>query len=875
MSLALRLRPLALFVACLLAGAARADSAVGNDTVLGNAFNAGVPGGPLAIDPEWPVGKRTPSGFLLDAPWAIPEERRRTQSGWSYRAWLELGALGGDADERSALYRLYKDVARGWSANSFGMLADDGQARFLEAWGGGAGRDDQFHSLSAGRYNDWKLRAFYNETPHAFTSRYRSLWTGVGTGQLALADARLKPGGGGAGAAQVSAAIDAVLSATPESTLQVIRREGGARLDLRLSEAWKAFASFTSERRQGARPFGAVWGGGGGANNAEIPEAIDYTTHEFAGGLQYADALSALNLQAGASLFRNRIDTLTFESPMAAAPGAGITGLAAGAFTTGRVDLAPGNDYYSARAEYARALPAFWNARLTATGAFASARQDDALIPSMTLPGLVANGVAGGQWNTTASLSQASANARLDTRLVDLGLSAQPLAGLDVRGKLRHYETDNAANYFACNPLTGQVGRVINDGSATSLVAAAAGTPAYPVGGAYCTLETLLAQAAASRLVPAAGNVPIRSVPWDYTQTQSSLSADYRLGRAGTVSATLERERFERTNRERERTTEDKVKLAYVLRNLAAGTLRLSYEADRRRGSEYTSDPTVAFTSASLGALPASGSVTSWIPVLANLRKFDLADRDQGIANARFVLALVPNVDAALSAQLKDVRYPDSDFGRTDARRQRSATLDVNWQPDTQLSAYGFYGWQSARMSQAAIWPATCAIGAAGVTAANFGTLCANAGGPLFPLERAWTASSRDRNDTWGLGFRYDFQPALLEASWLRTTGTSRIDYRYDPAGLANSITPLQQALAGNGFPALESAQSTFEANLVVPVSATLSVRVLLRHERGSVRDWHYDGLAAAPTAGNAAYLDAGPQDYKASVIGVFLRLAL
>ena len=52
-------------------------------------------------------------------------------------------------------------------------------------------------------------------------------------------------------------------------------------------------------------------------------------------------------------------------------------------------------------------------------------------------------------------------------------------------------------------------------------------------------------------------------------------------------------------------------------------------------------------------------------------------------------------------------------------------------------------------------------------------------------------------------------------------------------------------------------------------------VAVLLRHERGRIKDWHYDGVAANPTpaANMQTYLDAGPQDYKVTVLGVMLQL--
>lgn len=854
---------------------ARADSATGNDTVIGNSRNPGYPGGPRAVDPDWDMDDRSPTGLLYEPPRPIPE-RSRTATGWDYTGWVELGGYGGDADSRAALYRMYKDMKRGAALESFGLQAENAaQARYVEAWGGAAGQDDQFYALQFGRYNDWKVKAFFNGTPHTYTTSYRSLWDGVGSGTLTLSNPTLlPPGGPGRTAAQVTGNINTFLATAGDSDLSVVRKEGGARLELRMSESWRAFAGFSTEKREGARPFGAVWGGGGGGNNLEVAEPVDYTTHEIMGGVQFADSLHSFNAQVAASFFRNNIDTLLFQSPMPVAPAAGTTGLAAGSFTAGRFDLMPDNDYYNLKAEYARALPALWNGRITALASWASSRQDDALKPSMDAPGLVVNGVAGGQWNTTNSLSRTSAGARFDSRLVDLGLALNPASGLDVKLRARHNATDNKTEYWACNPLTGQWGRVINDGSGLAIVSNFAGTPPWPTGAQYCNLQTLLANTAANGNVPSAGNAAIRNIPWDYKQTQWTANADYRLGARSSVNASYEREVMRRDNRERERTWEDKFKVGYVNRVVGAGTLRLSQGFERRRGTEYVGDVYEQFVSGSLGGLPATGNGSSWVHVLASFRKYDLADRDQAVTNARFNYPLLDTLDGAVSAHYRDIDYPDSAHGR-DSHRIGSLNLELTYQPTPKLSAFGFLGLQSGRMAQRSIWPLACTLGTAGVTAANFEELCPQPGSPLYPLNRNWSVDSKDRNHTGGAGIRYDFGRAIADLSFTRASGRTEIGYEYDPVGLANNITAAQRALAGSGMPDLITRQTFVDANVLVPVSKRVSLRVVYRHERGSVRDWHYDGVAATPTAGGVVYLDSGPQDYKVNVFGLFVRISL
>ena len=198
-----RLRTLALCVCAawghLSASSAMADSATGVDTVLGNALNPGRPAGPFALDQDALIASHSPSGRLYGIPYAeIPQ--RQTENGWLYNGWLEFGGLFGDANESAALFREFKDLRNGPYVNNFALQADKPDAaKYLEAAGGGVGNKDQFYGMQLGRYNDWRVRLFYNETPHVFTSTYRSLWDGVGTGNLSLTPTTpaLVPGGGG------------------------------------------------------------------------------------------------------------------------------------------------------------------------------------------------------------------------------------------------------------------------------------------------------------------------------------------------------------------------------------------------------------------------------------------------------------------------------------------------------------------------------------------------------------------------------------------------------------------------------------------------------------------------------------------------------
>lgn len=868
-----------------------ADSAVGTGTVLGNGMSASARAA-RPLDPDWTAVKRTPTGRFFDWPFAVPKagEIAKLASGWEYSGQLEVGVIGGDADERNAQYRTYQDTDNGGQVNTFNLeLRKPDSGHYVELTGGGAGRHDQYYGLQFGRYNDWKVKVFFSETPHVFTDRYKSLWTGIGTGNLILL-----PGltaGGTASIPADNASVSSVATSVAPTTLSLVRKKAGVRVDANLSASWKVYAGYSMEKRKGARPFGAVWGNAPGTAPIEIAEPIDYVTHDLLAGLTHTDPLNVFNLRLSASIFENKISTLTFQEPYRIAPAPGVTTTpAAGAYTQGRFDLAPANQAYNARAEYTRKLPAFYNGYVTAVVSAGTWRQDDNLIPYTTLAGLSLANVTvlpGGNWDSTGALSRQSTDATVDTRLVDLTLSINPTSDLNLKAKARYHETRNTSDpYLAVNPnavyvdadgatagaqtrgltyegVTGVWGRLLNDGSGQNLLLGANAN--------------------------AAGNIPITNKLYGSEQLRVGPSAEYRLNSVSSVNASLEREIVSRENRQRDRTWEDKAKVGYVNRGLGEASLRLSYEASRRRGSTYVSSTYDDAFSAALIPIPttAGANVTSWaVRMNTQMRALDIADRDQQVANVRLDTLLRPNLDAGISGQFRDAKYPNSMYGRT-AQKQRSANVDLNYQPSPRQTIYGFYSYQIGENNQATIASANATLtigqvtGLGTVTPANAIEIGAAPGSPLFPLVNAWTGDSTDRNHVFGAGLRQDIGKGGLNLDYTYTTGRTRIAYAYTVGGAVNAATA---PLAGDRMPDLATDARYLDASFRYPLSARITARLVYRFQTESIRDWHYQNLDAQPVvpAANGAAglptlvgLDGGRYNYRVNWYGVMLQLKL
>jgi MtrB/PioB family decaheme-associated outer membrane protein len=869
---------------------ARADPAVVFDTGLGSALNLGLMRGwGVALDPD-EEPQRSPTGILYERGPVVPGKRARTADGWEYGGDIEVGGSGSWGNTSNYFFQRYKDVASGGYVRYFGVTADqESTARFLEGYGGEVGRTDQYYSLTFGRYNAWQVNAFFNEIPTVYTTTYRSLWNGIGTDNVTLSN--LTPGGSST-PVDTQANIRGALATTPASSVGIKRKTAGLAFDVILGENWKLYASYTNQKREGARLSGMVFGGADGGGNVDITESIDYNTHDLLAGLRYNDPQTSFNLQVSASLFRNGFDTMTVQNPLSIAT-FGIVDVSPETFTSARYAQYPDNDYYKVKAEYARALPSLWNGRLTATVAWTRSSQNDNVIAPTALPltGGTINGLSTTNvWNTTAALLQQTANAEIDATLANVRLVVNPTPALAVTGNVRYYATDNSTAYTACNPLTGQWGRLLNDGSGTAIV----DTPAYLA--ARCNLAAVQAL----NVAPSTGDINIRSVPFDYRQIVYSLVGDYRLTPKSNLTGSFEQENFDLSNRERDETWEYKFKLGYTNRALKDAVVLLSYEYDSRRGSGYIANPYEAFYSASLGPVPtATGTDTSgWIHTSDALRKLDLADRNQNIVKARLNWTGTPALDAGLTVQYTGISYPDSAFGRNGTNEQTSVGLNVNYQPEAEWGVYASYTWQNAKMYQTGLQSNSCVMGStyyffsngvvdtapaapAGTTLvgttqvspANWRQVCStpSALSPLYPTSLTWTNTQSSTNQAFAIGGRYDLAKARLDVNYTYVNGRTQTRYAYNPDAYA--FTPDQLALIGNGTPDSVFIQSIVDAGLLVPITDAVAVRLYYHYENGRVTDWHYDGVQQNPVpVSNAVYLDFGPQSYHASLAGLFFR---
>jgi hypothetical protein len=484
------------------------------------------------------------------------------------------------------------------------------------------------------------------------------------------------------------------------------------------------------------------------------------------------------------------------------------------------------------------------------TGALGRMRQDETLLAPMNCQGRIGIDLSPGpdytidcaDWNTTAALSQPSANARIDTLLLDAKASFRPTANFGWHVELRHYDETNKTNYLSYNPLTGEYGYITENGSMGTIVPGEMGLfdPNNPLYQSYFT--------------------HIRAIPYGYAESRAELGGDWRIDPLNTVSATYSFIRYRPDHRERSRLDDNQLALSWVSRAIAQGSLRVSYEFATRSGDHYNYFPYAAFYSTAIpGYVP--GADASPFTVDA-MRKYDLSDREQHKFRAIFTHPV--GEDATVST-IAYGKY--NDYSAAIGRKGDTSTglmLQWDYQPLPTMTLNAYLGGELGKVRMSNVADAEAVVSAD-----------PSYGGAKYPFENTWSESDQQRNVNAGLSARRSFGRYRVDGSYSLVYSRGRLDYDYaSPGALSGTQQPFLNQLTP--FPDNHYRLQSLELGLTRAFSETLAVRLFGRYEFGDFNDWHYDGFRNNLLYDHRLYSDQGPAaHYDASLIGLMLQLKL
>ena len=784
----------------------------------------------LRADPQ-----RTPTGFLYQCPPQTPEQE--AVGDWLYSATLPLGFIAG-GDDDNAQWQRYSGWDDGLSVGPFNvsmLRPDDGT--YVELRGSRLTADNQYYKLTEGRAGHYRIEAFYRDQPNVVSGNARSLWNGVGSSHLTLADG-LTPAG------STPAQVTATLATTAERRLEVQREKLGLGATYYFSREWIGFLNWTYEERKGARPFGGPFffnfpfPDNGGI--LEIPRVIDDGTTNVNGGARFVGQTWRMEFAYAGSFYRSRYASFDYENPFQLTPV--VPGAVSPPLTLGVFASEPDNDYHNLRVNLTRSVPLNGELSLTASGG--QMKQNDPLLAPMNCQGqfgidLSPTGAPVNpflfdcdDWNTTAALSQTRAGLKIDTSMLAARVVLQPARRITVRGDVRYDRQDYRGDYLAFNPLTGQYGYVAENGAQGSVVP-------DEMGFWDATLSPYV-------------KTRIRNLPLDKDTLEASLGGDWRLSNFDTLGATWTFTRTDREDREVATVDDNALRLTWANRRLDRVTLRANYTLLHRSGDPYNFDPYEFTFSTSLpGYTPPAGGAAAH--TVEELRKYDVSSRDQHKVDLMATFAA--SDDMTLSASVRAERNDyDAQLGREDYDTL-GATLQWEWQLSPSSVASAYYGYDRSTLNLANVND----VGAAPD---------ASLGGVTYPLNARWWAEDAQRNHYFGATLNQRLGRVRLELAGSYTESRGTTDFNYASTTALGWPNPAP-------FPAMTHRITSVSATLYIPINDQFAIRLIDLYERGRLSDWHYLGFDAARAYDHRVFTDGGPEDYSENLIGVMFEVRL
>ncbi len=254
--------------------------------------------------------------------------------------------------------------------------------------------------------------------------------------------------------------------------------------------------------------------------------------------------------------------------------------------------------------------------------------QDEDLLPPTITSGNVA-GVNTDNWNTTAALSQTSADAEIDSLSGSIELRLNPLPKLTTGLSLDYYEEENDTSYTAYNPQTDQFGYIAQDSPRIKRIHKASKKSGD-------------------------NDIHYRSIPFDKSRRAWKLDATYRLMRKTTLGMEWRETTYKYDEREVEESDETRIKVFLSTRALDWATIRVSYLSEDRDADNYEPNPYSEYYTRSLPDFILSARPFT----LDEMRKFDVGDVDREKFEGRMNVLIRDDMDLMLSAQ-----YENKDYG--------------------------------------------------------------------------------------------------------------------------------------------------------------------------------------------------------------------
>lgn len=376
--------------------------------------------------------------------------------------------------------------------------------------------DDQSHLLSLRAPGKFRFDFVWAQTPHDFTNAGRSFFVSSSPGVFSV------PASIRTALVSRPADLPGFLSGAGPMNASLQRKRGAGTFILAPSESWSVQLQYARDKQDGTRPIGTTTNGF--SNSIELPEPINYRTHEVKATAEYGKQNWGVQFGYNGSLFENRIGELVWDNPFRSTD-------TSGGGSRGRIDLYPDNQAHTF------SIAGAWNlgasTRLMASVVPGWMRQNDAFLP-FTINSAVSN---------IPALPANSLDASKQTLAMNYTVTNNAFANWTLTARYRSYDLNN---------------------NSPSLI--------FP---RYVSTDSSL------------GALSRRSLPYGYNRKTLGLDAAWKVSRNQSLNVGYEFERMGREHRDVEISNEHTAGISFDSSPRKWITLRTSYRRSERQPDFY------------------------------------------------------------------------------------------------------------------------------------------------------------------------------------------------------------------------------------------------------------------------------------------------
>jgi hypothetical protein len=737
---------------------------------------------------------------------------------WSVRGSLAL--FGVDDQRVSSKLQEFRDLRDGVTA---GLEAHyrEGRGTF-NLIGRQLGRGDQDLTMDGGAAGLFQWSMLYDETPHTYAFGARSLYSGVGSNTLTIANGIRRDLQNSTSIADAAAKLSGYVSQGAQSIDEALRRQKvSGDFTLVATYPFVAKASFSNESRDGVRPWSGSFGFG---EFVEVPWPVKYDTRELRVTGEWAKPEGRIYASGSYRLsdFVDHYGSLTFDNPLRVTDSANVLGSYDGGPAAGRIALYPSNLYHEASGTLVvKKLP--MNGTLNALVSFGFMRQNEPLIPYSTNTSDVLTSASGLSFNATdpAGLPRSTAETSMNTQTVHVQWTGEPFKKVRLTGQYRLSKLDNHET-----PLT---------------------------------FSSFVREDQDPRPADTPGAL-FRALPIAYATQTATGEASYNFSRDSRIGLAYTFGRTTRDFREVAWMNDNKVKASFDTRQFGPVELKSWYQFTTRSTAPYLFNQYNVVQGDSLA-----------IPNLPYLRKFDEAPYHRHEAQGMVTWHLTDAASLSGHGEYIATNFTESPAGVLWDRRQVYG-VDFSYTPTDRVSLFADAGFERTRYEQASRqWFPFSDVG--NPFTGDTGLLS----------NSNWTATPRDHYYSAGLGLDVFLieQKLRLTAQYTFSKSAGRQDYTSPlgtPANDLNPFVPLPFTEVDN------TVWHTFNPELEYKWSRALSLAAGYHYEKWTIHDYNYNGVSSVvaipavfPFPPGVALLMGGllPPGYHANVLYVRVKAGM